>query len=318
MDQQQIAILIQRYLNNTATDAEISQLMQWYNTADINEVQWPDVSDSHMVLHDRMLKRLQQDVRAQKGKVFSIRKLSVAASLFIAVGLAVMIYLLSAKNKVTYISVNNPAGKVLLVHLPDSSKVWLNAGTTLRYNQRFNQHRQLLLEGEAYFDVTKDAAHPFSISTGSITTTVAGTSFTIKAYPSDTTIDVSVLTGAVKVEDEEKTLAMLTPMKRIGYNVTSKTFMVNDADTADAVSWVHGHLQFKGQTLDAITSSLGRWFGYTMRFMQPRAGSCRYYMRFSQHDSIENILPVIKQLTGLTYEINNNSKQITFYGEACH
>src|SRR5687768_5593711 len=155
MDQQQLATLIHRYLDGTATDGEIRQLMQWYDAAEITGVDWPDVNDNRALLRDRLLKRLQHDIKAQRTKVFYLPKFTAAASLLIAAGLAITSYFMIAIQPVTYITLNNPAGKVHVVHLPDSSKVWLNAGTTLQYDEAFTTHRQLLLEGEAYFEVTK-------------------------------------------------------------------------------------------------------------------------------------------------------------------
>ena len=94
--------------------------------------------------------------------------------------------------------------------LPDSTQVWLNAGSTLDYPEHFDEAtREVTLVGEAYFDVKHAAEHPFIIHTGQIQTTVLGTAFNINAYTDRSNIQVSVSRGKVKVSRGDQLIAML-------------------------------------------------------------------------------------------------------------
>ncbi len=92
-------------------------------------------------------------------------------------------------------------GQKLSFHLEDGTKVILNAGSKIWYPSNFNIHeREVILEGEAFFEVSKDASRPFRIVTESVVTTALGTSFNINAFPSNENIEIALVTGKVSVE----------------------------------------------------------------------------------------------------------------------
>lgn len=98
---------------------------------------------------------------------------------------------------------------IRLISLPDGTRVWLNQNSEIEYPSKFsNNKRTVTLKGEAFFEVKRDPSRPFIISSGSIKTTVLGTSFNIKAYSNDTQPEVSVRTGKVKVESEQNTVLL--------------------------------------------------------------------------------------------------------------
>jgi transmembrane sensor len=104
---------------------------------------------------------------------------------------------------------------IRLLCLPDGTRVWLNQNTEIEYPSEFSgKDRKITLKGEAFFEVKRDVAHPFIISSGSIKTTVLGTSFTIKAYNNDQS-EVNVRTGKVKVESDENTVFLIRGDKAV-------------------------------------------------------------------------------------------------------
>lgn len=98
---------------------------------------------------------------------------------------------------------------IRILHLPDGTRVWVNENTEIEYPVHFAKNeRNIVLKGEAFFEVARDPSKPFIITSGSIKTTVLGTSFNIKAYESKTT-EVQVRTGKVKVEGEANTVFLV-------------------------------------------------------------------------------------------------------------
>jgi len=104
---------------------------------------------------------------------------------------------------------------IRLLCLPDGTRVWMNQNTEIEYPSKFSgKERNITLKGEAFFEVKRDVAHPFIISSGGIKTTVLGTSFNIKAY-NDSQPEVNVSTGKVKVESDENTVFLLRGDKAV-------------------------------------------------------------------------------------------------------
>ncbi len=106
------------------------------------------------------------------------------------------------ENQVAYTEYTSPYGSKSKVKLPDGSLVWLNAGSILRYSSTFNvSNREVYLEGEGYFDVTRNEQAPFLVQTSTITIKVLGTAFNVKAYPEESVVETTVERGAVQLID---------------------------------------------------------------------------------------------------------------------
>lgn len=318
MNPGQIGILIEKYASGTITPEELDLLHEWYGSVNQQDVTWPVTrANGKHELHSKMLARLNSSIGATPAKVVSFPVLKIAAAVVVMIGLAVFGYYFASSESSQFYTVTNTHGKVQVVHLPDSSKVWLNAATTLRYSASFKTHRQLELEGEAFFDVTKDNEHPFAIKTGEITTTVVGTSFSVSAYDNDELKTISVVTGKVKVSESEKQLALLTPSKSLRYNSRTKEVAVVHADTSNTLSWTRGIFQFEGETLADIARSLSRWYGYSFQFTNKSLEKCSYYLNLDNSISIEEAMNVLKEAAGVEVAINHNTKSISINGTSC-
>lgn len=318
MNPDQIGLLIEKYALGIITPEETRLLMDWYKTIGNQDVVWPaNESGEKESVRAKMLARLQKSIGAQPTRVISISFAKVAAAIVAVVGLTVLGYYFSGKNSTEFYTVTNSHEKVQLVLLPDSSRVWLNAATTLRYHPSFNEHRELELSGEAFFEVTKDPDHPFAIKTGEMTTTVVGTSFNVSAYNDDEWKVVSVITGKVRVNDADKELALLTPAKSLRYSKLSKQAMVLDTDTVSVVSWTRGKLQFAGKPLSEITKLLERRYGYSFTFGNRELENCRYYLNLSDTLKIDEVMNVLREAGGLQITINQINKSISINGTSC-
>ena len=316
MTEQNIEELIRKYSNGIAREDEIQKLMDWYRDS-LSELHWvsSDPGEKQKV-YDRMLNRMRKEIHAKHRPVVSFSWSKVAAVLVLFLGIAALLVFYKPFSP-AYLTVNNPSGKIQLVHLPDGSHVSLNANSTLRYVKNFEKNRSLELSGEGYFEVTHDPSHPFKVKAGEVETTVVGTSFNIKAYPALTNTIVSVITGRVKVTHEEKDLGLLTPTNQLAYDRFRQTSGISIIDTNSVVAWTRGKLQFEGEKFSDIAATLENWYGIKIVLSNPGIGACRYYMSFDNTTTIDKLLSTMSLITEMQYSINKNTNTITFSGKEC-
>jgi ferric-dicitrate binding protein FerR (iron transport regulator) len=215
------------------------------------------------------------------------------------------------------ISVYNPSGKILQVSLPDSSHVWLNAASTLRYGKNFAGRRELYLEGEGYFDVAEDAVHPFVVHSGALTTTVLGTSFDVRNFATDSSATVTVIRGKVQVENTGKILDRLTPARQLQWNERTRQARTVSVDTTHILAWQHGQLQFAGEDLQEIAAALGRWYGMKFILKNETLRSCKMYASFDNTISIQQALTVMSNVIDIQWTIDEKDRVVTLSGKGC-
>jgi len=155
-----------------------------------------------------------------------------------------------------------PIGSQSKITLPDSTIVWLNSGSSLKYDQAFGKKtREVFLTGEGYFEVQKNAKKPFYVKTGDIEVRVLGTIFNVRAYKEDNDIVINLISGAVDVSLHKNNYSIpfsLKPNEKITYNKTKKTFETKTVDASRSALWTTGKLCFVNATLEQISRDLER------------------------------------------------------------
>ncbi len=169
-----------------------------------------------------------------------------------------------------YNSITTPVGGQYQVTLPDGSKVWLNAMSSLRFPAAFNgKERRVELTGEAYFEVAKNAAQPFRVAIGNATTAanyceveVLGTHFNIKAYNDEALLKTSLLEGKIRLTLPAKNISqIMDPGQQTQVNSTGALLMVKNADLDEVVAWHNGLFRFKEVSIEEIMLQANRWYG---------------------------------------------------------
>ncbi|MBC9932987.1 FecR family protein [Chitinophaga qingshengii] len=159
-----------------------------------------------------------------------------------------------------YNTMSVPKGGQYKLVLPDGSRVWLNAASTLKYPVAFsNRDRTVELDGEAYFEVAASAAHPFLVKVRHTQVAVLGTSFNIMAYPDETGIHTTLLNGAVKIKQGtiEK---MLAPGQQAVVNNNNGAITVGETETALATAWKDGQFRFSANNIPMVLRQISRWY----------------------------------------------------------
>ncbi len=196
---------------------------------------------------------------------------------------------------------NEPGHQTTLL-LPDSSRVYLGAASTLRFKQSTDGSRLVLLEGQAYFEVQHDERRPFTVTTGSITTVDIGTAFNIRYYPGEPNIEVAVTSGKVQVLHKgEKQLAVLEPGKRLAYDTLTQQYGVTSLTNADAPgAWRKGLLTFNKQPLKEVTNELQRYYGVRFQYTNPTAEHM-LITTVLNNKTLEDALDIVTLTAGIEY-----------------
>ncbi|RPD41828.1 FecR domain-containing protein [Chitinophaga barathri] len=149
-----------------------------------------------------------------------------------------------------------PRGGQFTIVLPDGSRVWLNSASKLRYPTAFTGEKRLVeLEGQGYFEVQKDAEHPFIVKTKSLDVEVLGTGFDVMAYPDEKSINTTLVEGAVRVKD-----VMLKPGQQARMEYSTGCIYVEPADIQQVIAWKTGFFEFDDANLAEIMRQASRWY----------------------------------------------------------
>lgn len=209
----------------------------------------------------------------------------------------------SAGNEVH--SLATPNGKTFLLSMPDGTNVWMNAESHLKYPGSFRgKTRTVALEGEAYFDVAKDANRPFIIKTGKMTITVLGTAFNLRAYRNEAP-SITLVRGKVSISANGQTLT-LTPGHTATLNAKGH-LVTTDADTEYAANWKDGVFYFDNVALKNIMTELGRWYRMDVVFKHPKHLNDMLHLNIDKNWDVEDVVNDINTISNTKIHIENNS-----------
>jgi ferric-dicitrate binding protein FerR (iron transport regulator) len=172
----------------------------------------------------------------------------------------------ASQAAVLYNTVRTPKGGQYEVTLPDGSRVWLNAATSLRFPTAFTgSDRTVELSGEAYFEVASSRDRPFIVKVGEMTVDVLGTHFNVMAYGDEERFRTTLLSGAVRVA-EGGTAKVLKPGDAASLSLDAKQLSVAKADTDQAVAWKNGLFQFERAGLKEVMRQVSRWYDVDVQY----------------------------------------------------
>jgi transmembrane sensor len=165
----------------------------------------------------------------------------------------------SATSSIAYNTLTTTRGRQFQLVLPDGTKVWLNAASSIRYPTAFTgNERTVNITGEAYFEVAANAAKPFKVKLSNETTIdVLGTHFNINAYADENRIQTTLTEGAIKVRSGSLS-AVLSPGQQAV--ITTNIRIITDANTDQAIAWKEGLFNFQGMPFDEAMRQLARWY----------------------------------------------------------
>ncbi|WP_373517954.1 FecR family protein [Pricia sp.] len=171
----------------------------------------------------------------------------------------------STTKDLAYNTLSDPYGKQFILVLADGTKAHLNSGTSLKYPVQFKygKNREVFLQGEGYFDVAKDPAHPFVINTDALNIKVLGTKFNVSAYPDDEKINTVLVEGSVGLFENDEQLnvsdhRLLEPGQMASWQKQGKKITIEETDTEIYTGWMDGKIIFNHMPFRDILKKLER------------------------------------------------------------
>ena len=240
----------------------------------------------------------------------------------------------TASDKVNEINVT--AGAKTKLELPDGSHVWVNSDSKLSYSENFTGSvREVFLEGEAYFDVVKDSAHPFIVHTSGIDIKVLGTAFNVKAYREEPIIEATLIHGTIQVTKPNQPNAskvILNPHEKLIFDklaeeestvnapsskdntfprdkiikpaITIRLIEKNITDSAIIeTSWIYNRLSFEEEKFEDLAVKMQRWFNVKITINNDKIKSYKLTGSF-ENETIEEALKELQYLVPFKYQIN--------------
>lgn len=328
MSRNQIESLLDRYLKGETTPQENELVERWLEKNGSPSAEWKQLDQSDK---ERWMSELFDDIHhtiheggaivvhlPQKRRYLWQSIAAAVAMLVISFTLYLEWPILQSRlypEKLTLLNV--PVNQKKQVRLADGSQVWVNAGSELKYPQIFNgKIREVYLSGEAYFDITHNAAKPFLIHTGKVVTTVLGTSFNIKENKSQNLVEVTVTRGKVGISNGNKLLGILTPNQQISFNTSKDEVVKKTIDAQQVIAW-QGDLHFDDVSFAAAVSQLQQRFNVKISFSNDKLKNCRFTGTSLDGDKLDKILKVICAFNNATYQTKSDGS-ILIRGTGCN
>lgn len=224
---------------------------------------------------------------------------------------------------VVYNKISTPRGGQYRIVLPDGSKVWLNAASTLRFPIAFaGEERNVQLSGEAYFEVNPHPASnggqqkiPFTVSVNGVKVTVLGTHFNVMAYADEAVMKTTLLEGAVKISSGKES-SLLKPGQQAqvrsdatGQDLPPAGIKVSKADVNSAVAWKNGAFDFDGADIPAVMRQIARWYNVEVVYENGLPPAKQFDGKISRESTIADLVKIL-ETNGIHVRVEARARKI--------
>jgi ferric-dicitrate binding protein FerR (iron transport regulator) len=203
------------------------------------------------------------------------------------------------------------AGQGMRFTLEDGTNVWLNAQTRLTYPMAFSaKERHVTVEGEAYFQVAKDASKPFVVSTGNVDIKVLGTTFNIYNYPTETYSRISLIEGGLAVYNPKYPSKYIKLKAQEEITLQGNQVTVAKIEDNNYFLWTEGIYSFKNELFENIIKKLELYYDISIEVNDPAMLQWRYTVKFRQRDGIDEIFRLMQQIHKFTIVKDDENNRI--------
>lgn len=306
-----------------------------------------DTSGFHV--EDEHLITAQNDFQIKNSGWYTSKKILLASFSVIVITIFSLVLFNNSKTKeaqptVKASVITTKDGSKTSIVLPDGTKVWVNAGSKLTYDNNYgNKLREVSLSGEAFFDVTKNPEKPFIIHTPKMDIKVLGTAFNVRCYPNEKKTETSLIRGRIEVTLRDR------PNEKIYLSPNEKLTLLNDnvvsaespnhkkikhiaevteplvsigrithtllSDSAIVeTSWVENKLEFRSEAFEEVASKMERWYGVKIYIEDDRLKREHLTGSF-ETETIDQALSALQYTTKFRFSINKNTITITKYNK---
>ena len=307
--------ILYKFFEGNASFEEEAAVKQWMEESAENRLAFL----KERKLFDAMLLLGNEEIIKNGKKRFSINLISlrtelikIAAVVAITLGGSYFYYQSSLEKELMAMqTITVPAGQRINITLVDGTNVWLNARTSLSYPVKFGKNnRQVVLDGEAYFDVTKDKSKPFIVQTDNYNVEVLGTQFDVNAYSETGEFETTLMSGSVKVASASDSTQKITLKPNNKVFLQDGKLHVTAVDDYNPYRWKEGLICFKNETFTSIMKDFEKYYGLTIQVKNKNVFKYVYTGKFRQTDGIDYALRVLQKDIKFTYQRDDENQII--------
>ncbi|MEC7783628.1 MAG: FecR domain-containing protein [Bacteroidota bacterium] len=292
MTQNELKTLAEKHRLGTATKAEEQLLHQFVDTLQQQPKKQFKPSAQNRL---RIVKGIEAKIATTTKPALNYKKILAYAAVF--VGIISMAAFSTSLFKSQWVTKQTGKGEKRSLTLADGSVIILNANSSVEYAKDFTSSRQVHLTGEAYFEVQRDTAHPFTITTGAIQTQVLGTTFNINAYQTDE-VSVSVNSGKVAVENRQtKQTVVLKKDQQVLFKGAAAP-VATAANSEDQRAWTRNIIALNNTSLAKTAGILENWYDVEIDFEDATIEELKITGKFKE-EPLETVLQSIALINNL-------------------
>jgi len=214
-------------------------------------------------------------------------------------------------ESIVYNKLEIPCGGEFCLTLSDGTRVWLNSETSIQYPVAFGaKERRVFVQGEAYFEVAKDANKPFTVQFMSSSVTVLGTSFNIRAYPEEKQSQTTLAEGSVRIYSPGSSM-LLKPGEQVEVNALSGEMVKREVEVKSFTSWKDGRFVFEQQPLEDIMRTLERWYDIRVIFKDEGAKRISLSGNMKRYGDFSQVMKMLQMTGDVRFELHGNDVYIT-------
>ncbi len=327
--------LLRKLFSRKITKDELTELNSWYDSFDDQQELTIFLNDAknEKEVKNRILQKIKNETTIQKTFNVKFRSYSSNPTTSIAV-IAVVVMLLctylflnsnstqklNVPVEVEYVEKSNPKGKRSKLSLQDGTKIWLNSESTIKIPKHFeDDKREIILVGEAFFEVKRDEKRPFIVKTENLITKVLGTSFNIRAHENEE-VQLTVASGKVSAKqylmnNQDSKEYILVKGDQI--KLDTETGYVNKitVNSGNFSAWKDGSIIFNEAKLSYVEETLERWYDVDITIANKNLKNCELFGEY-HNEKLSNILESMKYALDITYEFSEN--KVWIYGAGCN
>lgn len=305
---------LETLLKVSAEEQEKHKLMDKFWRQEVYSEQSTEANEALMKVLARINDAPPQVVPTKTFSLSVFSKLAAAAMVILTIGLGMYVYQAYREpEQIALIDKYSGTGSRFMMTLSDGTRIWLNADSKISYPEVFAEDkREVYLTGEAFFSVASNAEKPFYIHLNKAAIRVIGTSFNVKAYANEESIQTSVVSGKVafmsRTTDPKahSDSVLLVKNNKVTYSPSTGDMRTETTNALDDREWINGKLIYKSETLEAISRQLERNFGKKVIIKDPKVGQYRFTGTFEE-SSLEEIMHYLSMTRTFKYEITEKT-----------
>ncbi len=316
--------ILVKFLIGNCSDEEVARVNAWMKESDANarelfrleellragKLIGQDDGKRTAKAEQKLLRRIRQEEAAKKKSTRKRRWIRAAACVAAAlVAGAAGLWVHQYRTAVEMLVAVADEGGVKDLVLPDGTRVWLNDSATLQYPKEFSQDdRTVTLDGEAYFEVTKDSLRPFTVKSDAMQVRVLGTKFNFKCDKGGRTAEASLIDGEIEVKgNNDEGHITLSPGQRAELNRSKGRLTVKQVDAKLDAVWHNDVIPFEKASIYAISKTLERFYNVKIILSEDFISSKTYSGAIKRQESVESVLTSLQNSIPFEYRIEGNA-----------